>query len=298
MLDSPVVVSLFLIVALVGGTYLLLGVLAGRGGGGKGGSPAFGTGAWARRLPVLFLVGAVACLIAALAQFRLNREVNEAAVVLTMDTSDSMNQTDVQPNRLDAAVTAAGAFLEEVPPGFRVGLVTFAGAAEVQVTPTSEHAQVSDALRTLTTEKGTVIGDGIDAALDEIERDRETIGTEPAAIVLLSDGRDTGSDVQPGSAADRAETLGIPIFSVILGSIGADAGGANASLLEDVASRTDGQTFTAATTGELTQVYETLGSRLSVELAISNSAALFVAIAVVLALGAGVSVLVTSRPQY
>jgi Ca-activated chloride channel family protein len=298
MLGSPVVVSLILIVALVGGTYLLLGLLARRAGG-KGGSPsAFGTGSWARRLPILFLVGAVACLIVALAQFRLNRQVNEAAVVLTMDTSESMNQTDVEPNRLDAAISAAGAFLESVPPGFRVGLVTFAGVADVRVMPTAEHAQVSDALAGLETDKGTVIGDGLDAALDAIERDREELGDEPGAIVLLSDGRDTGSTVPPGSAADRAETLGVRIFSVVLGSTEVDEGGANASLLEDVANRTEGQTFTAVTTGELTEVYETLGSRLSVDLAISNSAALFVAIAVVLALAAGVSILFTSRPQY
>ena len=298
MLGSPVVVSLVLIVALVGGTYLLLGVLARRAGGKGGSRSAFGTGNWAQRLPVLFLVGAVACLIAALAQFRLNREVNEAAVVLTMDTSDSMKQTDVEPNRLDAAVTAARAFLDQVPPGFRIGLVTFAGAADIRVAPTSEHAQISDALGTLETEKGTVIGDGIGAALDAIERDRDIIGEEPGAIVLLSDGRDTGSDLPPGSAADRAQTLGVPIFSVVLGSTEADTGGANASLLEEVADRTDGQTFTAATSGELTEVYETLGSRLSVDLAISNSAALFVAVAVALALGAGASVLLTSRPQY
>jgi len=295
-LGSPVVVSLIVIVALVAGTYLLLGVLAKRTDG-RHRSRATAGNTWARRLPAVLLVGAVACLIAALAQFRFNSEVDEAAVMLAMDTSESMNQTDVRPTRIDAAVSAARSFLDEVPPGFRIGLVTFAGSADLAVGPTADRAVVSEALSDLRRVQGTVIGDGMDVALDAIEADRTQIANEPAAIVLLSDGRDTGSVSTPTAVADRANDLDVRIFTVVLGSTDAEAG-ANASLLQSVADRTGGQAFSAQDAGELTSVYDALGSRLSSELAISNSAALFVVIAVVLALAAGVAVLVTSRSQF
>jgi Ca-activated chloride channel homolog len=294
MFTSGVFLAIVLVGALMAGTYFLLGALGARDPRKR---TSGGASAWRRRIPAILLVGAVACLALAVAQFRLHREVKDADVMLTMDISDSMNATDVSPNRLAAAEAAAESFLQQVPTGFRVGLVTFAGKVNVPVPPTISRDEVAGALEGLTTSKGTFIGDGLTAALDTIEQDWQQNGDRPSAIVLLSDGQDTGSFIAPTDAADRARSIDVPVYTVVLGDPTAPHG-ADATLLQDVADRTNATSFTAQSAAQLTQVYHDLGSHLSVDLAISSGAQLFVIIAIVLALGAGLALLAIPRPQY
>ena len=152
---------------------------------------------WRKVLPIIPLLAAVGCLVLAFTGFRFDFTATSPTILLVMDISDSMNETDVAPNRLAAAEAAANAFLEELPPDFRVGLSTFAGDAELAVAPTQEHQEVVQALATLTTSRGTVIGDGLTVALDAIAEIRRDQPDTPAAAVLISDGRDTGSEIPP-----------------------------------------------------------------------------------------------------
>jgi Ca-activated chloride channel family protein len=252
-----------------------------------------------RVAPFVLLGLAVLSLVLALTGFRFIRTATGGAAILTMDVSQSMNQRDVEPNRLDAAVAAARTFLDQLPEGLRVGLVTFATDATVVVPPVEDRAQISAALDELPRGQGTVIGDGLALALDEVERDRAAQGTDAAAVVLLSDGRDTGSAVSPESAAGRAAEIAVPVHTVVLGQAGTDGGaGANVELLQQIASTTGGQTFTAGSAGELDTVYETLGQQLSTDLAVGTSGTLFYVLAAVLAGAAAVFVLLNSRSSY
>jgi Ca-activated chloride channel family protein len=247
---------------------------------------------WVRVLPIILLGGAVACLVLAVMQFTVSKEERDATVVLAIDGSDSMEQTDVSPNRLVAAQNAAQAFLQALPEGYRVGLVTFAGTATERVSPGNDRASVAAELADLQTGRGTAIGDGLDLALDTIEADQAATGDRPAAVLLLSDGADTGSTTPPSTAAERASTLEIPVFTVVLGST---ASGADPTLLNSIAENTGAESFTAVTAGELTRIYETLGSELSTRLAIGGTGPLFVALGALLAVAAGVIVLLLSR---
>jgi Ca-activated chloride channel family protein len=251
-----------------------------------------GLPAWVRFLPIVLLGGAVACLVLAVMQFTVDRQEQDATVVLAMDSSNSMEQTDVAPNRLVAAENAASAFLAELPEGYRVGLVTFAGTAAENVAPGLDRAAVERALGELETAQGTVIGDGLTLALDAIERDRAATGERPGAVLLLSDGLDSGSATTPSVAAERARSLGIPVFTVVLGSAET---GADPAALEAIAGATMAESFSALTAAELTSVYETLGSELSSRLAIGGTGPLFVALGAFLAVAAGVVVLLLSR---
>lgn len=251
---------------------------------------------YVRAAPFVLLVGAIAFLAIAFTQFRLSRQVTQGTVILVIDTSDSMDQTDVTPSRLDAAKSAAGAFLHALPADFRVGLVTFAGSANLVVAPTLERGRVTTALTSVTTQQGTVIGDGLAAALDAMEADWRTNGKGPAAVLLLSDGLDTGSTVSPTAAAARAKTLEVPVFTVALG-LETSSGGADTGLLRQIAVDTGGKSFTAQTASQLTSVYSSLGSTLSVDLAIGHSAGLFVGLAAVFGLAAGAVLLVSTRRQ-
>jgi Ca-activated chloride channel family protein len=251
----------------------------------------------AKRVAAVLMGGAVLFLVLSFTQFRFLREESAAGtVVLAMDASESMSRSDVEPTRLEAARAAAERFLDELPAELRVGLVSFAGVADVLVTPTTERGPVVAALGELPRGEGTVIGDGLAASLDAIEDEWERAGETDAVVVLLSDGRDTGSAVTPEAAADRAATLGVRVYTVVLGrAIGTGGGGANVALLAEIAQTTEASSYTADTAGGLLDVYDTLRSEISTELGISGSGALFVGIAAAFAIGATVAILFALR---
>ena len=88
-----------------------------------------------------------------------------ANVIMVTDVSGSMNATDVQPDRLTAAVKAAKTLTEKLPPAFRLGLIAFSDYAEQRVAPTTDRAQVKGALDQLAAEGGTAMGDGLERGL-------------------------------------------------------------------------------------------------------------------------------------
>ena len=154
------------------------------------------------------------------------------------------------------------------------------------------HDAVTAKLSKVPRGKGTVIGDGLASALDEIENAWAAGGEQgPAAIVLLSDGQDTGSHVLPLEAAQRAKDAGVPVYTVVLGTPGPNGKGADADLLQEIASQTGASAATADTASALANVYGSLGSQLSLQLSISSSAQLFVILAIALAIAAAVILL-------
>ncbi len=239
------------------------------------------TGAFRKVAPYALLFGATTCLLLLFAQIRLDRSTSVATVVLAIDVSDSMLATDVQPDRLSAAKAAATTFLDRVPPVFRVGVVSFADAAHIVSEPGGSREATAEAIDELASSRGTVIGDGLTEALDVIVAERADDEELPAAVVLLTDGADTGSAVPPGEAAERARAMAVPVFTVAIVGNEGERGG-DIALLESIASGSGGALSTAASAGELSQVYETLGARLSSELTVGRSAMPLLAASVVL----------------
>jgi Ca-activated chloride channel family protein len=293
---SPILIVVLVVVGLITLTYLF-GLSPDQA---RGRRPVPGIlrrrSKWRRILPVLPLLAAVACLVLAFTGFRFNVEETSPTIVLVMDVSNSMDAIDVAPNRLAAAEAAANAFLDELPADFRVGLATFAGDARLAVAPTEERQEVVNALGALTTSRGTVIGDGLSVALDAIEQVRRDAQETPAAALLLSDGRDTGSLVPPEQAAERAHSLAVPVFTVVVGQVGEAGGpGANLAALEEIASTSGGRTFTAESAHELTTIYQNLGSELTVNLDVEPSSKPLVIAAIALTVLAGFMLVLMPR---
>jgi Ca-activated chloride channel family protein len=218
-----------------------------------------------RHLPSALLALAVAGLVLALArpEATVAVPVEQASVVLVTDTSRSMTATDVAPDRLEAARSAAERFLDEAPEELRVGAVAFSDVAHVLQSPTIEHDQVRAALAGLTADGGTATGDGLAAALETLDRGENR---PPAAVVLLSDGKQTaGRD-----AVTVAREGGVPVYTVALGTADGVVEGIDGTLrvppdpeaLREIAQASGGQAFEASDGDELTAVYERLGSQL------------------------------------
>ena len=126
---------------------------------------------WRRYVPPVLFALALATLFVSLARPHVNRMVaNErATVILVLDTSRSMQADDVEPTRLAAAQEAMKLFLERVPERLRVGLVVFAGEAQVATPPTADHELVEqsvDSVGEFLIFGGTAIGDALQTAVE------------------------------------------------------------------------------------------------------------------------------------
>jgi Ca-activated chloride channel family protein len=185
--------------------------------------------------PVLFLL-ALGSLCIAVA--RPNRATmipsDRATVILVVDISGSMSAKDVKPSRLEAAQAAVRNFLDTVPPRVRVGLIAFAGEAQVAAAPTTDRQVLRDSVDQLGFFQGyggTAIGDALAAAVDlakpAIPGQAQTIadvtpkaGSSLASILFLSDGKQTRGLLEPLEGAQRAKDAGIPVFTIALGTPG------------------------------------------------------------------------------
>jgi Ca-activated chloride channel family protein len=213
---------------------------------------------WRRVLPIILYLLAATVLLLALARPEATAQVprDQATIMLVMDTSRSMLNTDVSPTRIEAARAAADAFLEEIPDRFQVGLVAFAGAPSVEALPTTDKEAVRTALRNAPVRGGTAVGDALLRAL-QASRPRNAVNNErpPTAVLLLTDG-DSRSGVSPLVAADQARQEEVPVFTVAIAP-------EPPLELQQMAEMTGGQAFTAPTAEQLTAVYRDLGSRLT-----------------------------------
>jgi Ca-activated chloride channel homolog len=226
---------------------------------------------WRRRLPLALFLASLAALTLALA--RPHRTVavprEQASIVLVTDVSRSMLAEDVDPNRLEAARSAALRFLEEVPREARVGLVAFSTDPHTIEEPTDERDEIQALVDGLSADGGTAAGDALAAALGMVDGPAED--RPPAAILLLSDGKTTtGRDPIP--VARQARRAGVPIHTVALGTRSATIVTPDGSLLpvppdpetmRRIADLSGGRSFEVADADELGSIYEQLGSRVA-----------------------------------
>ncbi|MSQ70658.1 MAG: VWA domain-containing protein [Betaproteobacteria bacterium] len=207
--------------------------------------------------PALFLLAMLAAIIAiARPTANVVLPADYLTLIMAMDVSRSMQATDVEPNRISAAQTAARAFIEELPRNVRMGIVSFAGTAIVVQTITDKHEDMLAAIDRFELQRATATGsglllslaqlfpnDGIDleaavydssfsryggggATIDRSRKARvEKKDFKPfapgsytsGAIVLLSDGRrTTGPD--PLEVAKMAADRGVRVFTVGFGT--------------------------------------------------------------------------------
>lgn len=237
---------------------------------------------WRRHLVAAVLLVGVVTATLAFARPVIAGEAQQAQqiVILAIDTSLSMRADDVAPSRADAAREAAGVFLDTVPDDVAVGVVTFDGRAKLLISPTTRLDAVR---RTIEHEpslgEGTAIGEavfvGLDAIDDAIVRaENDDDGAAPVGtIVLLSDG-ETTSGRPNDEAASEARRRNVPVHTIAFGTehgtisdplMGEIPVPVDRQALEQLAHQTDGQSLTAATAEELSQVYEDLGRSVHVE---------------------------------
>ena len=194
---------------------------------------------WRRHLPFVFLLLALTSLVFALARpvATVSIPSNQAMVILAMDVSRSMCANDIFPNRLEAAKDAAQNFVLNRMSGRQIGVVAFAGFAELVQPPTTDAQSLAMAIENLTPARRTAIGSAILRSIDAIAEvdDRVTVSDindafanpsellppapefVPHIIVLLTDGSSNAGPI-PLIAAEQALARGIRIYTIGYGT--------------------------------------------------------------------------------
>ncbi|MTD13233.1 VWA domain-containing protein [Nakamurella sp. YIM 132087] len=226
---------------------------------------------WRRHVPAAALVAAFTVLGLAAAGPQVSAQVprEQATVIVAVDVSPSMGATDVQPNRLEAATTAAAAFIRSLPEEFNVGVIAFSGTATVIAAPTTDHESAALSLGSVRLSNSTAIGEAVFTALDQVAVHARLAGQEsvPARIVLLSDGSNT-SGRTTGAAAIAATEAGVPVSTIAYGTDegeittqGSRVGTpVDRATLAALAESSGGIPYTAESSDQLSQVYADIGS--------------------------------------
>jgi Ca-activated chloride channel homolog len=266
--------------------------------------------------PWLSIAG-VAVLAFAVAGPAASVPVSRAAgtVIIAMDVSNSMSATDVAPTRLAAAKKAAVAFVEAQPSSVDIGVVSFQTGGLTTNQPSADHTQAAAAIQRLEVSGGTSLAAAILTSLSAITGKPVAIGrsgTVPdlgywgsATIVLFSDGGDEGDGTATAAAATAAQTAGVHIETV---GVGTSAGTAVAvdgyqietaldqDALSGIAKTTGGSYHPASDASELDGIASTINLRLTTHHENVPLAGAFTAFAVaLLGVGAILTVLRTGR---
>jgi len=233
---------------------------------------------WLSDLPSVLRVVGVAALAVALARpetFRtLRHEVETIDIMLVVDMSKSMEETDLPRDRLDAAQRVIRRFLRRTTHD-RIGLVVFGQQAMLQCPLTLDTKVVEQVVTDLAIgdvpELGTAIGDGLALALSQLRDDRRETGpdnppSKSKVVILLSDG-DTNwvTRFEPDEAARVAKDMGVKVYTVLVGREESDLFGGmsvNPATLRSIAALTGGEFFRATDYESFDKGFQTVRSKL------------------------------------
>ncbi len=194
---------------------------------------------WRRHLPFALFLLTLAFLIVGLARpvATVNATSSQSTIMLALDVSLSMCASDILPNRLTVAQEASETFIIDLEQGTRVGIVAFAGSAELVAPPTADKEVALVAVSNLSAALRTAVGSAILRSLEAIVEidpqiapvnvflnpsegvtEPEVPGAyEPAIIVLLTDGASNWG-VLPVDAAQAAADRGVRIYTIGFGT--------------------------------------------------------------------------------
>ncbi|MCS6886326.1 MAG: VWA domain-containing protein [Acidobacteriota bacterium] len=229
----------------------------------------------ARYRPFLQLL-VFSLIVIALARPQTLRQVEQVKaevidIIITLDISLSMGARDFgTETRLEVAKRLLDDFVARRK-GDRLGLITFAAYSQLRCPLTLDHEvlrQVLSEVELVDREdleaNGTAIGLAISSGVDHLRHS----ATKSRILVLLTDGDNNISTVEPETAAEVARVMGVKVYAVGIGSqdfvempstdpadpVGTyklQRAGFNEELLKTIAAITSGKYFPAADSNSL-----------------------------------------------
>jgi len=198
-----------------------------------------------------------------------NEESEGIDIVLALDVSSSMLARDFEPDRLEAAKDLAIQFIAGRR-NDKIGLVVFSGESFTQCPLTTDHSVLINLFKDVKSgiiEDGTAIGMGLANAVSRL-KDSDA---KSKVIILLTDGVNNQGAIAPATAADLAQTFGIRVYTIGVGTEGVAPYPMNTpfgvqlrnvpveideDVLTEIAQKTGGEYFRATDNEKLKQIYE------------------------------------------
>src|SRR6266540_2328073 len=196
-------------------------------------------------------------------------------IVVAIDLSGSMESEDFklagkQVNRLVIAKDTLKKFIDRRPSD-RIGLVAFAGKAYIAAPMTLDHDFLEmnvERLQLHSIEEGTAIGAGLAAAVNRLRE----LTSKSKIVILMTDGQNNVSKVPPLTAAEAAQSLGVKVYTIGVGTRGTapfpqmDMFGRkyyvqtrvdiDEPTLQEIAKKTGGKYYRADNTETLQKIYD------------------------------------------
>ena len=237
-----------------------------------------GAMAWLSDLPGVLRVVGLLLLAVALCRpetFRTVRhEVDTIDIMIVVDMSKSMEETDLPRDRLDAAQRVIRRFLRRSTHD-RIGLVIFGQQAMLQCPLTLDTKVLEQIVTDLAIgdvpELGTAIGDGLGLALSQLRDDRRDLGpddqpSKSKVVILLSDGDSNWvTRFEPDEAARVAKQMGVKVYTILVGKEESDLFGGmsvNPETLRSIAALTGGEFFRATDYDSFDRGFQTVREKL------------------------------------
>ena len=198
-----------------------------------------------------------------------NEESEGIDIILALDISSSMLARDFEPDRMEAAKDLAIQFIAGRR-NDRIGLVVFSGESFTQCPLTTDHSVLINLFRDIKSgiiEDGTAIGMGLATSVSRL-KDSDA---KSRVIILLTDGVNNQGAIAPATAAELAQTFGIRVYTIGVGTEGMAPYPVNTPFgvqlrnmpveideetLQEIAQNTGGEYFRATDNKKLKQIYE------------------------------------------
>lgn len=204
-------------------------------------------------------------------------------IVLAVDISSSMLAQDFSPNRLEAAKDVASDFVLGRE-NDRIGLVVFAGESFTQCPLTTDHAVLVNLFKDIKAgmvEDGTAIGLGLANSINRLKDSK----AKSKVVILLTDGVNNRGEIAPETAAELANTFGIKVYTVGVGTKGTapypvqTAFGIqmqsmpveiDEAILNKIADETGGKYFRATSKNKLEDIYTEINKLEKTKIEVKN----------------------------
>ena len=204
-------------------------------------------------------------------------------IVLAVDISSSMLAQDFSPNRLEAAKDVASDFVLGRE-NDRIGLVVFAGESFTQCPLTTDHAVLVNLFKDIKAgmiEDGTAIGLGLANSINRLKDSK----AKSKVVILLTDGVNNRGEIAPETAAELANTFGIKVYTVGVGTKGTapypvqTAFGIQTqsmpveideAILNKIADETGGKYFRATSKNKLEDIYTEINKLEKTKIEVKN----------------------------
>lgn len=224
-----------------------------------------------------------ACIVLALSGMTLNKTAQSSSFsfVISIDSSRSMQAEDISPNRIGAAKSTAIEFVDGLPVGTRVGVISFSGNTYMEEEITNKKGELKNSIRgvDIGSIEGTDVYEAIVTSTNMLKNE------ETRAIILLSDGQVNVGDID--AAVNYANKNEVMIHTI---AIGTEEGGEasygiskiDKDTLKSIAYHTGGSFFEAKNREDFTNSFNNALESTERKVAIELSAYLLLAAIIIL----------------